>query len=111
MLQRALIVLAFPIVACGGNVTETSDAGAKDSAPTDSTPADSRPPPGGCPSTTPSSGTKCDRDGLACEYATDPRPTCHTIATCTGGSWSVPPGVCPPLPPTTCPATRDAAAG
>ena len=50
-------------------------------------------------------------EGLTCEYGTDPRPECHPSATCTGGAWTVLQSRCVSLPPVTCPATRDAAAG
>jgi hypothetical protein len=50
-------------------------------------------------------------EGLTCEYGTDPRPGCNPSATCTGGAWTVSQPTCATLPPVTCPATRDAAAG
>jgi hypothetical protein len=50
-------------------------------------------------------------EGLTCQYGTDPRPECHSSATCTGGAWTVAQSTCATLPPVTCPATRDAAAG
>jgi hypothetical protein len=50
-------------------------------------------------------------EGLTCEYGTDPRPGCRASATCTGGTWSVLQSKCVQLPPVTCPATRDVAAG
>jgi hypothetical protein len=50
-------------------------------------------------------------EGLTCEYGTDPRPSCRASATCTGGTWNVTQAKCTQLPPVTCPATRDAAAG
>jgi hypothetical protein len=50
-------------------------------------------------------------EGLTCEYGTDPRPSCRASATCTSGAWSVLQAKCTQLPPVTCPATRDAAAG
>ena len=51
-------------------------------------------------------------EGLTCEFGTDPRPSCRDKATCTNGTWTTTiPELCSPLPPVTCPATRDAAAG
>jgi hypothetical protein len=72
---------------------------------------------GACPTTTACpadisqiNGWPCT-EGLTCEYGTDPRPGCNPSATCTGGDWTVSPSKCAALPPVTCPATRDAAAG
>jgi hypothetical protein len=73
---------------------------------------------GKCPVTT----TACPADlsqistwpcteGLTCEYGTDPRPGCRASATCTSGTWTVTQPKCTQLPPVTCPATREAAAG
>ena len=111
MLRLALLSLALPLVACGGSVTEPSgnDSGASDSGVADA--KSDAPAPTVCPTSLPAADSACSREGLACEYATDPRPGCHVVATCTGGKWSEPPGVCPPLPGTTCPPTRAAAAG
>ena len=50
-------------------------------------------------------------EGLTCEYGTDPRPSCREDATCTNGSWTITMPKCVGLPPVTCPATREAAAG
>jgi hypothetical protein len=50
-------------------------------------------------------------EGLTCEYGTDPRPSCRATATCTGGKWTISEAKCTPLPPVTCPDTREAAAG
>jgi hypothetical protein len=50
-------------------------------------------------------------EGLTCEYGTDPRPGCRASATCTNGTWTVTQAKCTQLPPVTCPATRESAAG
>lgn len=50
-------------------------------------------------------------EGLTCQYGTDPRPTCNPSATCTNGAWATTLPDCAALPPVTCPATRDEAAG
>jgi hypothetical protein len=72
---------------------------------------------GACPTTTACpadisqiNGWPCT-EGLTCEYGADPRPGCNPSATCTGGAWTVSQSKCVVLPPVTCPATRDAAAG
>jgi len=50
--------------------------------------------------------------GMVCEYGTDPRPACHTRLTSVGdGTTSLTTPRCTVLPPVTCPATREAAAG
>jgi hypothetical protein len=73
---------------------------------------------GACPTSTPACPADISQistwpctEGLTCEYGTDPRPSCRTSATCTGGAWSILLAKCTQLPPVTCPATRDAAAG
>ncbi len=51
-------------------------------------------------------------EGLTCEFGTDPRPSCRDSAACTQGTWNITsPELCAALPPVTCPATREAAAG
>jgi len=110
MSPRALVLAALSLPACGGNVDTTpTDAGATDVGVTDA--VVDTPVAAACPATVPTSGQTCPRNGLACEFATDPRPGCHTVVTCVGGKWNVPVGTCPPLPATTCPVTREAAAG
>lgn len=64
-----------------------------------------------CGTSPPADGASCTREGLVCEYGDDPRRACRTTATCTGGSFDVAAGGCPPPPEDTCPATREAAAG
>jgi len=63
-----------------------------------------------CPSDIKQLSLPC-AEGLICEYGTDPRPSCRSSATCTGGGWSVTLPDCPALPDVTCPATRTEAAG
>ncbi|MEP6651936.1 MAG: tail fiber domain-containing protein [Myxococcales bacterium] len=65
-----------------------------------------------CPATQPAGGA-CARDGLVCEYGTDPRPPCRTRATCTGGSWTLALPRCVPVPAAVggCPASRELAQG
>jgi hypothetical protein len=67
---------------------------------------------GGCPPTPPASGAACPRESLVCEYGDDPRLKCHTQAECSPSrTWNVIPPTCDPIPPATCPATRDQANG
>ena len=70
------------------------------------------PPPHGCPSTLPIDGASCFDPGLTCAYGDDPRPSCRSSATCTGGSWQYPPEhYCPPLPKADCPPSASDAQG
>lgn len=71
--------------------------------------ADAGPPP--CPATMPADGASCAREGLVCEYGSDPRVSCRTTATCTGGAFRLAVAGCPPPPVDTCPPTRADAAG
>ena len=64
-----------------------------------------------CPVALPTAGTTCTREGLVCEYGTDPRRDCRPTATCTSGRYLLGAVTCPPPPVDTCPATRDLAAG
>ncbi len=69
-------------------------------------------PVSACGSSAPSSGSPCGREGLVCQYGDDPRESCRTQATCTGGRWAVIAPRCTPItPPAMCPSTREAAAG
>jgi hypothetical protein len=73
---------------------------------------------GACPTSSPACPADLSQiqswpctEGLTCEYGTDPRPGCRAGATCTNGSWVITQARCVELPPVTCPATREAAAG
>jgi hypothetical protein len=67
---------------------------------------------GGCPSTAPAQGGSCPRAQLVCEYGDDPRTRCHTRAECTfSRTWNVIPPSCDPIPPASCPASREQASG
>ncbi|MFO0762234.1 MAG: hypothetical protein U0359_37690 [Byssovorax sp.] len=45
--------------------------------------------PAPCPDESPASGSACTVADQVCTYGTDPRQSCRTIATCTGGSWQI----------------------
>jgi hypothetical protein len=65
-------------------------------------------PIGACPGAIPDPNSACTREGLVCEYGTNPR--CLSFAECQGGHWMVAMPKCMPPDPS-CPATREAAAG
>ncbi len=97
----------------GGGAVDS--AGGDGGTPSDSgTPSDVGADAGGtagpCGSAVPADGAPCAREGLVCEYGSDPRRECRTTATCTGGAFRVAVPGCPPPPSETCPATREAAA-
>jgi hypothetical protein len=54
-----------------------------------------------CPTSPPAIGAPCPRQGLQCEYGTDPNPNCDEMAECGNGTWSFssteacPSGTCP----------------
>ncbi|MGZ3420482.1 MAG: hypothetical protein ACXVEE_21580 [Polyangiales bacterium] len=108
MSRKPLLAVVLSLVACGGSVTTDQSDSGTDSG-TDSG-SDSG-PSGGCPATPPSAAAACTRAGLQCEYGDDPRVECRTIATCTDAKWEITSPKCIGLPPETCPATREAAAG
>ncbi|MBK8170654.1 MAG: tail fiber domain-containing protein [Sandaracinaceae bacterium] len=66
-----------------------------------------------CPAAAPAAGSACTRDGLVCAFGDDPRPQCRRHFACSGGAWTAqtPATDCDPLPPVTCPASREAAQG
>lgn len=99
-----LFALATTASACTSSTTP-SDAGAPG--------VDAGGGSGPCPASAPTAGAMCARDGLVCSFGDDPRPACRPRATCTSGSWTfaTPTPGCDPLPPATCPATREAAQG
>jgi len=89
------------VVACGGVVSSGDDSGS------DGSPIEDASSPY-CPSSAPSNGAACSKEGLYCEYGSDPNLSCNTVAQCTGGSWTVntPAPDCPTPPnPSPCPAT------
>jgi hypothetical protein len=81
-------VVVGTMAACGGVVSAT-DAG----------------PGGVCPTAPPTASSACSPDGLACEYGSNPDPSCNTAFMCMGGAWvDQTSGVaCPPQ--SDCPAT------
>lgn len=93
------------LAGCGGS-TVLADASVVD-APTDV----SRDAGAPCGTTVPADGAPCAREGLVCEYGTDPRRNCRTTATCTAGRFSLAVAGCPPPATDVCPATREMAAG
>jgi len=113
MPRTELVVLSFAIAlgatACTSSTTP-SDGGSPPDAPT----VDAGGGGGGpCPAAEPTAGATCTREGLVCAYGDDPRPQCRPRVTCTTGRWerATPVPGCDPLPPATCPATREAAQG
>ena len=44
-----------------------------------------------CPPTAPNKGATCADDGLQCEYGSDARPCCNTVATCSQARWQITP--------------------
>lgn len=97
-LLLSIVVLASSATHCASSVNN-GDGG---------TDATSQSP---CPATVPTAGASCTHEGLACGYGDDPRVMCRPVATCMQATWSVNTPTCTPLPPTTCPATREAAQG
>ena len=91
-----IIAVPFLLLACGGSTTSPLDDAGNDAgqdgalldSSQDGTSQDSGPQLT-CPSAVPSSGGACGTEGLECEYGVDPRWTCNTIATCSGGVWGV----------------------
>ncbi len=91
-----------------------SGCGDDDAPPPDSAviTTDGAPAVGPCGTSPPDNATSCPRIGLVCEYGDDPREECHTLASCeASGQWQLTSPRCTALPPVTCPATREAAAG
>ena len=96
----------------GKALAPDSQAVSPDSKPVpDSKTAPDSKPPGGCPAALPAAGGACQPDGLACQYGSDPRRTCRPVASCASGKWQVTSPKCKALPPITCPATYQDAAG
>lgn len=93
------------LIACGGKTNEQTDGGGDDGGQTDGGPQ----PGPDCPSAVPSEGASCKIDTLQCEYGSDPRSICNTIAVCNNGSWTYFKGgdACPTpaTNPPECPAT------
>jgi hypothetical protein len=60
-----------------------------------------------CPAAVPIKGSTCPKNGLQCQYGSDPRIDCNTLATCQGTSWqlTLPATSCAGTPPT-CPAKQ-----
>lgn len=92
--------------ATDGTVGDAAPDAAPD-APPDAAP-DSTPDSGStpCPASLPASGSACAKDGLECQYGSDPRSECRTLATCQGKSWQLTdaPTTCTGAP--TCPASQ-----
>ena len=78
-----LAVLTLTLAACGGKTENTTDAGVDGDA------FDAKPLSNLCPASAPADGASCSKEGLKCEYGSDPRWTCNTIAACSAGHWSV----------------------
>jgi hypothetical protein len=94
-----------------GSDTGTSDTGPTTDGGSVDTGVDMSLPPSPCPTAAPAASSACTVDGLQCEYGTDPRESCRTRAECAGGTWQITSPRCEPLPPVTCPATREEASG
>ncbi len=77
-------LVAAATVACGGKTDDVIVDGGGDG-PIN---GDSGPGPGpSCPASAPNPSSACSIDGIQCEYGTDPRWTCNTVAMCMGGTW------------------------
>ena len=96
--------------------TAVDDTTPPDTAVYDTTPQDTGAPDAGkpdtgstaCPASVPVKGATCSKNGLQCQYGTDPRIGCNTLATCQGTSWTITTpaaGTCPGTAPT-CPAKQ-----
>jgi len=95
------------LAACGGDVFSPTDGGNSNDGGGTSDGGGTN--DGGltidCPSSIPSSGANCAKEGLECEYGTSAELQCNTLATCQGGHWNVVPPVpdaCQP-PSSKCP--------
>ena len=112
MLSRSsiivVVVLSSSVFACGGAIDPLTDGGTNpDGGPS---PDGSPPPNPNCPSSAPDQGGSCAKEGIECEYGSDPRTVCNQIATCSSGAWDFAfggGGDCPTPPqnPSECPAT------
>ncbi len=107
-------------LACSGKTTEVSGGDGGSSSGTSGTSGGTSGSSGGssgssgglvsgCPASPPTGGDACKSAQLQCEYGTDTRPLCNTIATCDGSKWNVTPpqqAGCPTPPPgPSCPAS------
>ena len=84
-LRIALGFGLLALAACGGKTDDVvpTDAGHDEG-------VDAKPLPNPvCPSAVPQDGSSCSHEGVKCEYGSDPRWTCNTIAYCSSGRWSV----------------------
>ncbi|HSQ64288.1 MAG TPA: hypothetical protein VLM85_13770 [Polyangiaceae bacterium] len=92
------------VVGCGGATLDPGSDGGADSSP----PSDGGLGPS-CPATVPNADSPCSKEGLSCEYGSDPNLSCNTYAQCSLGRWQVmtpPPSGCPTPPnPSSCPST------
>jgi hypothetical protein len=105
LFKRACLVAPIGLLlACGGATLDPgTDSGTDSSPPSD----------GGlgplCPPTAPSDGSPCSKEGLSCEYGSDPNLYCNAYAQCSLGKWQVnvpPPSGCPTQPNQgTCPSS------
>ena len=99
----SLVAAASLVFACGGTTASpggASDGGGNGSGSGGGSGSGSGggsgsgsggPTSGPCPSTAPSAGSTCGAalSGDGCEYGDDPNLSCNTVATCSGGSWTV----------------------
>src|SRR5260221_4459826 len=97
----SVVVLAIATAACGGKASSLAAAGEDASAQLDAGPG---PRPPDCPSSIPSSGAPCTKDGVLCEYGDDFNPLCNTVRGCSSGRWGSPISYsntpkCPSQPP------------
>lgn len=102
-MKRVALLFVGPLTfiwACGGTTLEPIDDGGTDSSPGNDAGTY-------CPSSPPKQNDSCSKDGLWCEWGSDPNLSCNTTAQCANGSWIVTQGadcVTPPNP-SSCPAT------
>ena len=100
LVRGTLLVASALAVACGGQ-SFGGDFSGQDAATDGGGGVDSGGDGGGgdgglvpgCPVSPPSLGAPCAKQGLACEYGSDPNVNCNTVARCQSGAWQVtPPG-------------------
>lgn len=70
----------FVIAACGGTTDSPSGDGGTNDAAGDGG-------GGACPSNPPTQGAACATDQLACEYGSNPDPSCNQLYRCNAGAW------------------------
>lgn len=99
--MKRLVLVLVALAACGGVTLDPIDDGGADASPTN----DAGSPY--CPTSPPTQNASCSKNGLWCEWGSDPNLNCNTTAQCANGSWIVNQGASCITPPnsSSCPAT------